>query len=266
MDCLAWKADKPKAISPNQVYIKLSPHTEDPSKQKLRFSLQHIRLIRPPTFFKSYTTFRFQLTPELRRFATTFHTRACNLLKEHYSTVFKNTIPDDVLEEGLQLIHSGQEQHPYFQLRFQELYDNLRSIDTTYTYTMDVELRGVFLKESKVVFDWRLVQVMIKEPVLLTPPTEDDLVGWDYEEPSDILPDPDEVAALAKKLEKRLLSYLETCQEKVAAYSRVLDQLQAIYHTYHTEMPTEGTDILSLCNRVEHSLTELVATYPTELV
>jgi hypothetical protein len=228
MDCLVWKADKPKSLSPNQVYIKLAPEDKDP-KKKLRVSLQHVRLIRPPTFFKSYTTFRFQLTPELRRFATTFHTIASDMLKTQYNAVFNNTIPDDVLEEGLQLIHSGQELHPYFQLRFQELYDNLRSIDIAYTYSMDVELRGLFLKESKLVFDWRLVQVMIKEPVSLPPPSDDDIDDWGFEEPSDILPDREDAIALAHKLEKRLLSYLRMCKERIAVYSVLSEKLQGVH-------------------------------------
>ena len=139
--------------------VKLAPDT------RVRFS--QVKFLTPPTVGQTSTVFRWVLSSDMKAFFTYIQGDFAHHIAPLYAEHTGKDLSLDVIEDNMSYIRSNKEGR-YVHLRFMDVYESLASLDTSCSYTIDIELRAVSLKANKIHMDWRLIQVDMEEPMFLS--------------------------------------------------------------------------------------------------
>ena len=178
MDAIrGWVLPKDQSkMSNGYKVIKVAPDT------RVRFS--HVRFLTQPTVGQTSTVFRWVLSSDTKAFFTYIQG---DFTQHHIAPFYAEHVGKeltlDVVEDNMSYIRSSKDGR-YVHLRFMDVYESLASLDTSCSYTIDIELRAVSLKANKIHMDWRLVQVDMDEPMFLSNTVDADVSDDDAAGPS----------------------------------------------------------------------------------
>jgi len=144
-----------------------------------------------------------------------------------YKESFEKPLTLDVIEDSLSFIRTGKDGQ-YIYLKFTDSYDSLTSLETDCSYSIDIELRGVFVKTSKIHLDWKLIQIGMEEPMIQS---RTDDYDYDDDESDDVAyPSGQELEAAKDAMILTLQNHVADLENTVANAQSTLVVLKGLLH------------------------------------
>lgn len=143
-----------------------------------RIRFEHVMHIVAPVVSERGTAFRWKMTPQLKK---AFEFISSSFVTDHiapqYQVVFGKPLYSDVIDDSFTYLRTNG-----IHLRLSEAIAKMESLDPKLLYTIDLELRSVGMKESRIHLDWKLAQVSVDTPNFSCESQDADYVNDDEED------------------------------------------------------------------------------------
>ena len=189
------------------------------------------------------TSFRWRMTPELKAAFKYLSTGFVDTyVAPQYQQLFGKALNMDVVDDSLAYIRSST-----LHLRVPEAIDSMESLELAQPYIVELELKSVGLKESRIQLNWKVTQVSVDDtgPGLTSPAAAAAMdleadSGSDQDEDEVAEPSADDYADTLATMKETMATHVTRLQATMLRLSQELDACQELVESLAADSSQEN--------------------------
>jgi len=209
-------------------YYTFRVQAQEGSSDPARFTFHNVYQATTPVVSDRGTSFRWHITPELKAtfefLSTTF---VSTVVAKQYQHIFGKPLPMDVVDDSISYIRSK-----LIYLKLGDSIDSMATLDTSKPYVIELELKSVGIKETRIQYNWKLVQVRIDDEVKCMSAAAASTTGVDGVDDTDdedlAEPSMDDFHASLEHTRSLIASHADDLRARVATLSAELSQCDGL--------------------------------------